>query len=86
MALRLFGARETFGARLDIALFRSTVPHRKAIDAIVNSFLSKSLHTSVKMCLGDVEVAPKLRFAKLTEHATVPSKGSESAAGFDLSR
>lgn len=29
---------------------------------------------------------PILRFAKLTENAFVPMKGSEKAAGFDLKR
>jgi len=32
----------------------------------------------------ETEVIPKLRFAKLSEHATVPSRGSELSAGFDL--
>jgi hypothetical protein len=32
------------------------------------------------------EVPPVLRFAKLSEHAFAPSKGSEKAAGFDLKR
>lgn len=32
------------------------------------------------------EAQPTLRFAKLTEHAFAPSKGSVKAAGFDLKR
>lgn len=32
------------------------------------------------------ETQPILRFAKLTEHAFPPTKGSEKAAGFDLKR
>ena len=30
--------------------------------------------------------APKLKYAKLTEHASTPTKGSTSAAGFDIYR
>ena len=30
--------------------------------------------------------APKLKYAKLTEHASTPTKGSASAAGFDIYR
>lgn len=33
-----------------------------------------------------VEVQPTLRFAKLSDHAFAPMKGSEKAAGFDLKR
>lgn len=33
-----------------------------------------------------VDSKPVLRFAKLTENASVPTKGSEKAAGFDLKR
>lgn len=33
-----------------------------------------------------VETKPIMRFAKLTEHAFEPLKGSEKAAGFDLKR
>lgn len=33
-----------------------------------------------------VDSAPVLRFAKLSEHAFAPSKGSEKAAGYDLKR
>lgn len=33
-----------------------------------------------------VDIKPVLRFAKLTEHAFAPLKGSEKAAGFDLKR
>jgi dUTP pyrophosphatase len=33
-----------------------------------------------------VDTKPVLRFAKLTEHAFEPVKGSEKAAGFDLKR
>ncbi len=29
---------------------------------------------------------PKLKFAKLTENATAPTRGSKQAAGFDLYR
>lgn len=32
------------------------------------------------------EIKPIMRFAKLTEHAFEPVKGSEKAAGFDLKR
>lgn len=33
-----------------------------------------------------VDLKPLLRFAKLSEHAFAPTKGSEKAAGFDLKR
>lgn len=33
-----------------------------------------------------VEAKPVLRFAKLSDHAFEPLKGSEKAAGFDLKR
>lgn len=33
-----------------------------------------------------VEAEPTMRFAKLTEHAFSPTRGSEKAAGLDLRR
>ncbi|XP_003742235.1 deoxyuridine 5'-triphosphate nucleotidohydrolase [Galendromus occidentalis] len=66
-------------------LYRSLVLQNRIGRAFTGPSRSKLDYISRKMCLRDAEVTPKLRFAKLSEHATVPSKGSESAAGFDLS-
>lgn len=35
---------------------------------------------------GTAEDRPVLRFAKLSEHATTPTRGSVKAAGYDLYR
>lgn len=40
----------------------------------------------LSVCKMPVDNKPVLRFAKLTEHAFAPLKGSEKAAGFDLKR
>ena len=32
------------------------------------------------------EAAPVLKFAKLTDQASIPTRGSEKAAGYDLKR
>jgi len=38
------------------------------------------------MPCGEVTDAPVLRFAKLSAHATPPTRGSSRAAGYDLYR
>lgn len=43
---------------------------------------SKRARTETK----PVEERPVLRFAKLSEHATTPTRGSVKAAGYDLYR
>ncbi|XP_022662760.1 deoxyuridine 5'-triphosphate nucleotidohydrolase, mitochondrial-like [Varroa jacobsoni] len=36
------------------------------------------------MYQNEVKTAPKIRFARLTEHAMAPTRGSANAAGYDL--
>lgn len=38
------------------------------------------------MYQNEVKTAPKIRFARLTEHAMAPTRGSANAAGYDLYR
>lgn len=54
--------------------------HNLKLSAFLRSYSNTN---SLKM---PAEAQPILRFAKLTEHAFAPSKGSEKAAGFDLKR
>lgn len=53
-----------------------------------NSQLSAVLryYSKINSLKMPAEAQPILRFAKLTEHAFAPSKGSVKAAGFDLKR
>lgn len=47
---------------------------------------SKRERTETTAAAEAEEERPVLRFAKLTEHATTPTRGSAKAAGYDLYR
>ncbi|CAJ1049368.1 deoxyuridine 5'-triphosphate nucleotidohydrolase%2C mitochondrial isoform X3 [Xyrichtys novacula] len=59
-----------------------TLTQNKALEVADNSGISpsKRARTDTK----PVEEKPVLRFAKLSEHATTPTRGSAKAAGYDL--
>lgn len=56
----------------------------QALKEISNEFVEPVAEVKVKG--QEEEVQPKLFFAKLTDKAHVPSKGSKFAAGYDLKR
>lgn len=55
----------------------------RIVDVAGGAGVSPSKRTKIETA---AEERPVLRFAKLSEHATTPTRGSAKAAGYDLYR
>lgn len=57
----------------------------RIVDVAGGAYVSPSKRARTETTAA-AEERPVLRFAKLSEHATAPSRGSAKAAGYDLYR
>lgn len=58
----------------------------RIVDVAGGADVSPSKRTRTETAAAAAEERPVLRFAKLSEHATTPTRGSAKAAGYDLYR
>lgn len=58
----------------------------RIVDVAGGAYVSPSKRARTETTAAAAEERPVLRFAKLSEHATAPSRGSAKAAGYDLYR
>ena len=75
---------------MHIALVRSRLAIRSSMAQVLRSVTNENILASNQDPPSKIQrinvPEPPLRVKKLSEHATIPKRGSEKAAGYDLSR